>query len=243
MSAARWPPGDRHRGCSSGGPGLRRHARPGPGSGAGGQVSRWPIATPTCPLGVLVAVTWTAVAVARASPDPSSGSRRERLLRRPPWFWRWRVAPASPPGRTARTSSPARGTPPAGMPWLPMPSGRLPRAAASWNGPSGSSGVDSAADPSFGVPRQNLSAMLLQQARIDEGWPRRSRRSVSDSFEREGSLRRRVGLEMQGRLPEAAAAYAEALRRSPGHALARRRLDEVRARLASPVPEPEGLPR
>jgi hypothetical protein len=52
-----------------------------------------------------------------------------------------------------------------------------------------------------------------------------------------------VGLEMQGRLQEASAAYEEALRRMPGHALARRRLDEVRARMASPAQDPGGVPR
>ena len=52
-----------------------------------------------------------------------------------------------------------------------------------------------------------------------------------------------VGHEMQGRLPEAAAAYEETLRRNPEHGLARRRLAEVRAAMGSPAPRPKGYDR
>jgi protein O-mannosyl-transferase len=96
-----------------------------------------------------------------------------------------------------------------------------------------------AADAEFGIPRQNLAAMLLQQGRLEEGWPQALEAVRPDPSNPRAHYVVGVGLEMQGRLPEAAAAYEETLRRMPGHALARSRLAEVRAVLGSPAFVPE----
>ena len=97
------------------------------------------------------------------------------------------------------------------------------------------------ADPSFGIPRQNLAAMLLQQGRIAEGWPMALEAVRLDPSNARAHYVVGVGHEMQGRLLEAAAAYEEALRRMPEHGLARRRLAEVRAAAASPARGVEGV--
>jgi hypothetical protein len=97
------------------------------------------------------------------------------------------------------------------------------------------------ADPSFGIPRQNLAAMLLQQGRIAEGWPMALEAVRLDPSNARAHYVVGVGHEMQGRLLEAAAAYEEALRMMPEHGLARRRLAEVRAAAASPARGVEGV--
>jgi tetratricopeptide (TPR) repeat protein len=97
-----------------------------------------------------------------------------------------------------------------------------------------------AADPSFGIPRQNLAAMLLQQGRIAEGWPMALEAVRLDPSNARAHYVVGVGHEMQGRLAEAAAAYEDALRRMPEHGLARRRLAEVRAAMGSPARATKG---
>ena len=194
-------------------------------------------------LGVLVAATWTGLAVARRIPGRAARVASGAVvvaavlalaLATRGGIPTWKDSEAlftsarDATGRNALASN-ALGTIAAGR-------GQLERAEWFFR-------ESIAADPSFGVPRQNLSAMLLQQGRIDEGWPMALEAVRLDPSNARAHYVVGVGLEMQGRLPEAAAAYEETLRRSPSHALARRRLDEVRARMASPVPEPEGVPR
>ena len=95
-----------------------------------------------------------------------------------------------------------------------------------------------AADPTFPVPWQNLSGLLLQQGRVAEGFPTALEAVRLDPANPRAHYAVGVAFEIQGRLPEAAAAYEEALRRMPDHALARRRLSEVRAAMGNAIPGP-----
>jgi hypothetical protein len=99
-----------------------------------------------------------------------------------------------------------------------------------------------AADPSFPVPWQNLAALLLQQGRVAEGFPIALQAVRLDPANPKAHYALGVAFEIQGQLPEAAAAYEEALRRMPDHALARRRLAEVRAAMG-PGFQYQGAPR
>jgi tetratricopeptide (TPR) repeat protein len=194
-------------------------------------------------LGVLVAVTWTVLALARRIPGRAfriasgavvTAAALALALATRAGIPTWKDSEAlftsarDATGRNALASN-ALGTIAAGR-------GQLERAEWFFR-------ESIAADPSFGIPRQNLSAMLLQQGRLAEGWPMALEAVRLDPSNARAHYVVGVGLEMQGRLAEAAVAYSEALRRSPGHALARRRLDEVRARMGSPVPGPGGVPR
>jgi predicted Zn-dependent protease len=194
-------------------------------------------------LGVLVALTWTVLALARRIPGRAfriasgavvAAAALALALATRAGIPTWKDSEAlftsarDATGRNALASN-ALGTIAAGR-------GQLERAEWFFR-------ESIAADPSFGVPRQNLAALLLQQGRLDEGWPMALEAVRLDPANARAHYVVGVGLEMQGRLPEAAAAYSEALRRAPGHALARRRLDEVRARMGSTVPGPGGVPR
>jgi len=99
-----------------------------------------------------------------------------------------------------------------------------------------------AADPGFPVPWQNLAALLLQQGRAAEGFPVALEAVRLDPGNPKAHYAVGVAFEIQGRLPEAAAAYEEALRRMPEHAMARRRLAEVRAAMG-PTQQFQGAPR
>ncbi|MGA8891209.1 MAG: tetratricopeptide repeat protein [Anaeromyxobacteraceae bacterium] len=99
-----------------------------------------------------------------------------------------------------------------------------------------------AADPAFPVPWQNLAALLLQQGRIAEGFPVALEAVRLDPGNPKAHYAAGVAFEIQGRLPEAAAAYEEALRRMPEHAMARRRLAEVRSAMG-PAPQFQGAQR
>ena len=193
-------------------------------------------------LGVLLALTWTVLALARRIPGRAfriasgavvAAAALALALATRAGIPTWKDSEAlftsarEATGRNALASN-ALGTIAAGR-------GQLERAEWFFR-------ESIAADPSFGIPRQNLAAMLLQQGRLAEGWPMALEAVRLDPSNARAHYAVGVGLEMQGRLPEAAAAYAEALRRSPGHALARRRLDEVRARMGSPMPGPGGVP-
>jgi tetratricopeptide (TPR) repeat protein len=100
-----------------------------------------------------------------------------------------------------------------------------------------------AADPTFPVPWQNLSGVLLQQGRVAEGFPVAVEAVRLDPANPRAHYAVGVAFEIQGRLPEAAAAYEEVLRRMPDHALAQRRLSEVRAAMRDPIPGPGRPPQ
>jgi hypothetical protein len=99
-----------------------------------------------------------------------------------------------------------------------------------------------AADAGFPVPWQNLAALLLQQGRVAEGFPVALEAVRLDPGNPKAHYAVGVAFEIQGRLPEAATAYEETLRRMPEHAMARRRLAEVRAAMGQ-AQQFQGAPR
>ena len=193
-------------------------------------------------LGILIAATWTCLAAWARVPDggarvAAGGAIGIVLLalvaatRAGVPAWRDSetlfLAARDATGRNALASN-ALGTIAAGR-------GRLDSAEAYFR-------ESIAADASFPIPWQNLAALLLQQGRVSEGFPVALEAVRLDPANPKAHYAVGVGFEIQGRLTEAAAAYEEALRRMPEHALARRRLAEVRAALGS-APQFQGVQR
>jgi protein O-mannosyl-transferase len=91
-----------------------------------------------------------------------------------------------------------------------------------------------AADPLNGIPRQNLAALLIVLGQFDES---RFQAAEAVRLDPSNALSHYIlglGLEQQGRLPEAAAAYEAALRIRPDLVKAQVRLGEVRSAMGLP---------